>query len=322
MQIQKSLALVYILCAVANAADKIFADKNLGFEITLPDSWSITDSLAKGGTLTAVSPKSPGANGQAELQISASVDKQVHKRPQLLNDEELGNLKNKVKAIEQAKIKVGNAEGIRLRHTEEDQSTIFFLVAGKHVVHMTFVVRPHDSEIYEGDIERIVNSLRIVTQSTVVSKTELGFEIAFPESWTVTENSATIVRALSMLANGASEHATVDVLEAKPRQPTALADWADSIVKMESSNKEMGGYMVIEKKDLTVAGASAMKLVVNCEVSNTAKNATRTVQLVSYLVATKARNYRILAAATKGEFDHYAADIDDIVKSFKLLDSK
>lgn len=147
---------------------------------------------------------------------------------------------------------------------------------------------------------------------TVTNK-ELGFEITFPEQWSVRDKSRTPKRYAILLETdvvaGASGVASITVNVVSVDEGTTLKTFVDAQTVFKDSR------ITTERADAKVGGASA------CKVTITLAEMTR-LKLERYFVVFGTRGYTIDVSFDKADSAVYSKEIDAILKSFKFVDAK
>ena len=146
-----------------------------------------------------------------------------------------------------------------------------------------------------------------------VSNKELGFEVTFPETWTVIEKKIKKIEdihlgvlALSPTATGATSSANLELCVSDVNEGTTLKAFVENMKVVQPA----------EKTELQIGGIEAYKLVSKGGAPE------RPTKYVSYFLVRGARGYFIGFSALKDDYDKYAKDIDTIVKSFKIIETK
>jgi len=152
---------------------------------------------------------------------------------------------------------------------------------------------------------------------TVTNK-ELGFEITFPEAWTVKENYAPgfAISAISTKASGAQtyESATLTVV---PRvDGEHVKAMAERMIRHGWTNE--GHFALDESLETIIGDATGYKVAISWEPEHGGGARKR---VIYYLLSEK-RIFKLEITINKADFDLYAKDIDAIVKSFKLIEAK
>jgi hypothetical protein len=143
---------------------------------------------------------------------------------------------------------------------------------------------------------------------------EFGFEITYPESWTITEKSNSI-KLHSSMEPGARGYSAlvVQIYEPNPNVPTDLATIVnESVIDMEAA---MTNFELSEKTPLRVNGTDTYKITF---LYNAKGNDVR-YQDECYFLFGEHYLYRIIAESVSDDFDKYRKDISSIVNSFKFL---
>ncbi|HLX61687.1 MAG TPA: hypothetical protein VKX17_10430 [Planctomycetota bacterium] len=165
-----------------------------------------------------------------------------------------------------------------------------------------------------------------------VTKKEKGFEISFPESWTVDEKIPGTVLELAMsvpngIAKGTSNTVTVDVRVTELEEGATLDRYKDSQMapfiesikaKIELlKNKRVNKFEMSRSEPSKLSGIDAVK------VSHTGDDNenVRYTRDWHFIVVGK-RGYTVCRFASKENFDKHIAELDAIVKSFKLIEAK
>jgi hypothetical protein len=143
---------------------------------------------------------------------------------------------------------------------------------------------------------------------TVTNK-ELGFEITFPETWTITEKPAK-----PMVAEGAAKK----LVGAKSTAGLNVShyDWDSDLEAMASAVIEgyetnLAGFKTLERINVTLSEHKAIKITGVQNKTN--------LQSISYCVLLGRHGYLFTCMALKEDYDKYIKDMDAIVKSFKIL---
>jgi len=152
---------------------------------------------------------------------------------------------------------------------------------------------------------------------TVTDK-EHGFEITFPETWTVGEKLTGRIKAKAAapFAEGTTYIASVTVVVADVKQDTVLKDYVDN--DMIPFGRTFKNYELSDSVKTKISDADAYAVTFFLDQNEVDL---RLKCVIYYLVAGR-RSYTITFVATKVDYPKFAKDIDAIVKLFKLLEAK
>jgi len=160
---QIALILMMFVCCSSFAADKIVTNKELGFEITFPESWEINEHDAWcQNCLAGYSPISHAANilvsdsGASKEKSTAKSWAQNYANAECASEENVVILKYKLGEMDAYKV-----SSILKAHdqTEKDvQYTYYFIISGKRKFLMRTVILDGYYDKYSKDIDAIVQS--------------------------------------------------------------------------------------------------------------------------------------------------------------------
>jgi len=153
-------------------------------------------------------------------------------------------------------------------------------------------------------------ALAISAADKTVTNKELGFEITFPETWTAQEKPAApvVLQFVSPRARLALASAAISITVNDLQLVTAKEYVEDLFSKNEKLKRGL-----VDSDEIKVGDQDAMK----CTFIRTPGGLLT--KEVMYVIVANDHGYFISIGAAKNDFDHYAKDIDAIVKSFKLL---
>lgn len=147
-----------------------------------------------------------------------------------------------------------------------------------------------------------------------VSNKQFGFEITFPETWIedLHLREHIVLQWASPKAVKAALIAVVNVIAIDMEKGETAKEFVDKCLKAdESLQREL-----VSKTESKISEVNAM--IVTFEISDE----TPVFKRVQYVLVSGKRGYLITAAAQKDDYDKYAKDIDAIVKSFKIIETK
>jgi hypothetical protein len=152
---------------------------------------------------------------------------------------------------------------------------------------------------------------------TVTNK-ELGFEITFPETWTLQKKPAAIeaVKGESPRIAGAQATSITRVVVTDVKEGITSKAFAELLTAGES--KDFNNYVFIDQGEIKLNDSNAFKRTFEYEPVVTKRRVTFT----SYYFVAGKRGYVIDIGVSNVDSALYAKDFDAIVKSFKLLPAK
>ena len=146
-----------------------------------------------------------------------------------------------------------------------------------------------------------------------ISNKELGFEIKFPDGWTVTEKTPEgwAAKGVSRVADGAKTVAIVKVLVSDVGEGITAKALGESL--HSELQKRLKNYELVEKVDTKVGEANACKVTYAYDGPNSQDR----LQGVVYFVIAQKRGYQITTTANHADYAKYSREIEGIVGSFK-----
>lgn len=150
-------------------------------------------------------------------------------------------------------------------------------------------------------------------EDKVVVNKEFSFEIAFPQTWAVSEKTPEgfLARATSPLAEGAKTRAIVKVLGSNVRDGITAKSLGEAL--NDELPKRLKNYELVEKSEVKFNDMPAYKVSYLFDGVNTKDRLSGTV----YLFVASNHGYQITTMSNKDDAPKYVKDIETILHSFK-----
>ena len=152
---------------------------------------------------------------------------------------------------------------------------------------------------------------------TVTNK-ELGFEITFPEAWTVDEKppGGLAIRGASRLAKDAKGAAVIVLRFTEGAEAIPLSEYVEGI--LPGLKKVTPNFELVENIELKLGRATACRLTFLYDHPKLGGRC----KAVSYILVDRKHRYTISTSLSTDDFDKYTKDFDNIFQSFKIIDAK
>jgi len=164
-------AIVCVLLALCScAADKTVANAELNFQITFPESWTVTEKTPEGSAARGMSPQADGAKSHAIVKVQATAAGE-RTTAQALGEVIAAQLPKRLKnfeLLEKADVKIDGIDACKIAYTfdgtntkEKLRGSVYVLVANKHGYQITTMVNKDDEPKYAKDVEAVIKSLKL-----------------------------------------------------------------------------------------------------------------------------------------------------------------
>jgi hypothetical protein len=146
-----------------------------------------------------------------------------------------------------------------------------------------------------------------------VTDKEHGFEITYPETWVVKAESADESACGTTNPEGANYYALVNVKVRKLSDGTDLK----SFFEREFEPNKQKPFETVESASVKFGANDARKVVIEWDGKKKVRYRNE-----AYFLVSGNRGYIIGVSTLKNDWEKSAKDIDAIVKSFKLIETK
>ena len=148
---------------------------------------------------------------------------------------------------------------------------------------------------------------------TVTSK-DGAFEIKYPDTWMIVDSAPGCVTGLSPVAAHMKGSTTFTVIFTG-EDNVPLKDFT---ARRITANKATPNFNLVEQTEFKLGETTGVKLTYLWDVGAPAP----TSKFVEYVLVTAKHTYSMTAATSKDDYEHYAPELDAILKSIKLADAK